>query len=138
MDLYLEQKSIYATKKSGNAIVTVLAIIGGVLLIAILWNAWTRNKCHDHGNSYANAKELGYLAAQTQNNCRDIDRLSAYERQDYGKIEYMEGNIYGKRPYVGYAPEHRGGCGGGNTQFREVRKFKEESDDVEVVTVCNQ
>ena len=133
LELYMDGKAIHATKSSSNGIITVLAIVGGVLLIAILWNAWSRNKCHDHNYNHGNAKEIGALTAQVNYISRDLGRIETYERNDYGKICYMEGREYNE--YRGYGRGYNDGCGT-KTRFQEVRKAKVTSDDIEVIETC--
>ena len=131
LEMYMDGKAIHATKSSSNSIVTVLAIVGGVLLIAILWNAWSRNKCEDHNHHRGIDSQLGALTAQVGYISRDLGRVENYERNDYGRISYMEGREYN---------EGRGrGCNdncGTKTRFQEVKKGKVTEDNFEITETC--
>lgn len=128
MDVYLTQNEIHATKKTGNSITTVLGIIGGVIVIALLWAAWSRNNCHRHAHESERGKGDGYNLAKIQDLEYGYKTLAKNEREDAIAIAFNQGRE--SNEYYKKSP-----CG--SSQFREVQKFKLESTECDKIEVCN-
>lgn len=159
MQLYDTQ----STKKAGGTLSTVLGIIGAVIVLALIWNAYTRARDTRANTDAIASGALGSIQSSVDNLNGEVAAVVRHERADAIKLAYTDGVLFG-RPhgncypggfypaqgfgYPGYPmPGYPGfgypfpghGCEkdcGPKQQFREVRTFTEDTDTIQVTNTC--
>jgi len=112
---------LHETKRGANTLATVLGIVGAVIVIAILWNLFVRKNVTDKTTEKNTDITLGGNTEAINGLRHEVARLGSYERQDFGKIMFTDGLLYG-----GYY-EHDRDCGCGERRHKGHcgQKFQE-------------
>lgn len=154
----LQLQDTSCTKSTGNTMSTVLGIIGAIIVLALLWNAYTRARDTRANTEAIATGALGTISGTVNGIQDEVRVLKSYERGDAIKLAYTDGALWG-RPcsgpavfggYPGYpgfpgqgfgypGGYHHGGCEkdcGQKQQFKEVRTFLEDTDTIQVTNTC--
>ena len=148
----LQLNDTHCQKKTGNNISTILGIIGAIIVLALLWNSYTRARDTRANTDAISTGAIGGLQSGIESLSRDVASVVRHERADAIKLAYTDGMLFGRMPFYGapYGPGTHGqrwdggcgGCGGcdcgSHQQFREVRQFAETSDNIEVINTCGR
>jgi|GEM_PF-4498092 hypothetical protein len=132
--------------KTGGTMATVLGIVGAILVIALIWNAYAQNRHMANGSEKNTSLEIGELRAGQRYQNEMITLVNHNERQDALRIAYTDGALSRPYPfahYGGYPPlppyggphGHHDGCGT-HQKFQEVKSFNVDTDVATLTTTC--
>ena len=139
-----EVGKLHETKSTGRLIATWLGIIAAVIIVLALFAIWNRSKAVEKSTDKNTDITLGGNGEAINGLKHEVARLAGYERQDFGKIMFNDGVLYGGCPDRDHG--HGGhGCGHGHGRrgdgctkesFRRVTTFTPGTDSVEIVNTC--
>lgn len=140
----LQLQDTNCSKNTGNTLSTVLGIIGALVVLSLIWNAYTRARDTRANTEAIASGAIGSLTSTVNGTQEELRSLARFERQDALKIAYTDGVLFGNPFYGGddyghgYGRKHGHGCGGDcqHQQFREIRTFAETADNIEVINTC--
>lgn len=141
----------HSTKKAGGTLSTVLGIIGAIIVLALLWQAYTAARDKQANTEAIAAGSIGNLTSAVGSVQEELRTVVRHERADAIKLAYTDGVLFGRPSH--YGPHGFGewdGCGHGHghgygrrdddcgqkQQFREIRTFAETADNIEVINTC--
>ena len=142
----IAMQDTHGKSKTGNTLSTVLGIVGAILVVALIWNAYSQNRHMATGSEKNTSLEIGELRAGQRYQNEMITLVNHNERQDALRIAYTDGALSRPYPfahYGGYPPlppyggQHHGhdGCGT-HQKFQEVKTFAVDSDVASLTTTC--
>jgi hypothetical protein len=134
--------------KASNTLSTVVGVAALVLILAVLWSTYVRNRDMAGGSEKNTNVTLGGAEEAISSLKVGLAEVRAHERQDAIKLAYTDGVLYGRPP--AFAPYHGGygygggcgshghhGCGCGMKQkFQEVKTFDVTTDVATLTTTC--
>jgi len=116
---------LHETKATGRTIATWLGIIAAIIFFVAVFAIFMRNRIGEKSTEKETNVNLGETNGEVRALRAEVGRLIGYERQDFGKISFNEGFLYG-----GGEKEHHCGCGHGHgrkggceSKFEAVETF---------------
>ena len=150
MDGIFALNDAHSTKGAGTKVATVLGIIGAIIVLAILWHTFNRNREGLFGSDKNTSVEIGELRAGQRYLNEGLVAVSHNERADALRIAYTDGKLqpyafaagYGDYQYGGgIYGDRRCGCEHGHghcgAKFSEVKTFTPSTDVVTLTSNCN-
>lgn len=98
----LQMHDTQCTKGTGTTMSTVLGIIGAVIVLALLWNAYTRARDTRANTEAIASGALGTITGTVNGIQEELRAVKNYERGDAIKLAYTDGALWG-RPCSGPA-----------------------------------
>lgn len=153
----LQMHDTQCTKGAGSTLSTVLAIIGAVIVLALVWNAYTRARDTRANTEAIASGTLGAVTGTVNGIQEELRIVKNHERNDAIKLAYTDGALWGRPcsgPAVGFGypvgypfpgqgfgfyPGHGGGCErdcSPKQGFKEIRTFTEDTDTIQVTNTC--
>ena len=129
----------HSTKSAGNTIATVIGIVGAIVVIALLWNAFVRRDGWGKSTDKETNITLGGAEEAISSLKTGLAEVRGYERQDAIKLAYTDGMLYGRPNYYtgwgGHGHGHDNGCGV-KSKFQEVKTFSVDTDVATLTSTC--
>ena len=151
----------HCKQRTGNTLSTVVGILLGLIVLAVLWATWSRRRDGEFGNEKNTNIELGELRAGQRYLNEGLHGVIRHEREDFGRLMYTDGALrpypfaaplaaFGGTPfydnhngygYNGHGYNGHGNCGkhgaGCDSKFQDVKTFNLASEVVTQTNTCN-
>ena len=135
----------HCTQKTGTTLATVIGILLGLIVLAILWSVFVGRDRFGKSTEKETNVNLGENNEAIDELRHEVRVLKGYERADYGKIMFNDGWLYGggecgfehgrgrKRGGCGCGERHEGGC---DSKFQIVKTFGQATETAQQTSTC--